>query len=184
MCKWLGLNEMWRCEKSKDLVASLSYSIFRLWRSPSQNKCQDQCKEFLSAVTYWSLSNRVFKQRSMVSRDVLAVKYAICFKDISCQTFTSCQVALTFFHQLVMIKYSAEWIYCQLLVIAVVISYADTPLIALMLIWWELMCIDKLFSLIGKIFMLSMLINSTQMCLKVSQGISITTRHDLRSALR
>lgn len=57
------LNERWGCEQWNDPVASLQRSsVFATQRRPSQNKCQGQCEEFLSPVTYWSLSNRVLNR--------------------------------------------------------------------------------------------------------------------------
>lgn len=55
----------------------------------------DQCEEFLSVVTYWSLSNRVF------SRELYSFNRCPCFqlcylsvKDIDHQTFTLCHFYL------------------------------------------------------------------------------------------
>lgn len=78
------LNERWGCEQWNDPVASLQRSsVFATQRRPSQNKCQGQCEEFLSPVTYWSLSNRVFKQGSAASSDALAIRHVtFCAEDI------------------------------------------------------------------------------------------------------
>ena len=52
--------KMWKVERSRGLTRALS--VFTTQRRPSQNKCQGQCEEFLSPVTYWSLSNRVLNR--------------------------------------------------------------------------------------------------------------------------